>query len=223
MTPTTRIIRTRRKTIALIIEPDGNLLVRAPLRASDAFISELITKKASWIAKKQREVRSVCHAQPTYNFKNDEEFRYLGKCYSLKITTQSKPALYLEDKFYLSARSLPRAKSIFTNWYKKQARQVLEERVSYFANLNHLHPKSLRITSARRRWGSCGARGSLNFSWRLVMAPIPVIDYVVIHELVHLLEKNHSRAFWSKVNHLLPEYKEYKRWLEKNGSYLTID
>ena len=223
MLPHTRIIRTRRKTIALIIEPDGSLLVRAPLRTSDASIFELIAKKASWIAKKQKEVRSTRSAHPLHCFIDGEKFLYLGETYPLKITNNSRPTLYLKDKFYLSSAGVLRAKSVFTTWYKKQARQVLEERVSFYANLYSLKPKSLRITSARRRWGSCGARGNLNFSWRLVMAPIPIIDYVVIHELVHLLEKNHSQAFWSKVNNLLPRYQESKRWLDKNGPFLTID
>ncbi|NPV77748.1 MAG: M48 family metallopeptidase, partial [Anaerolineae bacterium] len=82
--------------------------------------------------------------------------------------------------------------------------------------------KQIKITSAKTRWGSCSAKGTVSFPWRLVMAPVPVIDYVVVHELVHILEKNHSRAFWNKVRAIMPDYQQKIRWLEVNGYTLMI-
>jgi len=110
----------------------------------------------------------------------------------------------------------------FEQWYKAQALKVLSERVRYYAAKHGFQPGRIRISSARTRWGSCSSKGTLSFTWRLVMAPLEVIDYVVIHELVHLKVKNHSKTFWGSVAALMPDYKKYVAWLKKNGSFLTL-
>ncbi len=137
------------------------------------------------------------------------------------VDNQQLP-LTLSDQFYLSASGLPHAGAVFKAWYTQQAFQVISERVQWFAAQNGFDYGRVKITEARTRWGSCGRGGSLNFSWRLVMAPLPVIDYVVVHELVHLQEKNHSKAFWMKVKLLMPDYQRHINWLNANGYLLTI-
>jgi len=105
---------------------------------------------------------------------------------------------------------------------KEVANQKIYERVSYLASLMGLSHGRIRITNAKSRWGSCQKNGNLTFSWRLVMAPWPVIDYVVIHELTHLLEHNHSRRFWERVRRVYPEYKNCRKWLKDNGHLLMM-
>jgi len=105
---------------------------------------------------------------------------------------------------------------------REEASQKLCERVRYLASLMGLNHGRIKITNAKSRWGSCQRNGNLTFSWRLVMAPWPVIDYVVIHELTHLLEHNHSRRFWERVRRVYPEYKNCRKWLKDNGHLLLM-
>jgi predicted metal-dependent hydrolase len=111
---------------------------------------------------------------------------------------------------------------LFTAWYKQQARWVLAKRVEWFASRCKFTYTQVRISSAHTRWGSCSSRGTLSFTWRLVMAPLEVVDYVVVHELAHLRVKNHSPAFWKEVEAILPDYKARQKWLKTNGKLLTL-
>lgn len=108
----------------------------------------------------------------------------------------------------------------FLKDYKKQALQIISSRVRYYAESLMLTPSAIKVNSARRRWGSCSRRGSLNFSYRLMFAPLPVIDYVVVHELVHMRQLNHSRAFWNSVAEVLPNFRKHHRWLKEHGHRL---
>jgi len=218
-----RIIHSRRKTFALVIEPDGRLTVRAPMRASRAQIERLVREKTTWIQEKQAWVQSHPATPAPKSYTDGELFYYLGEPIPLQIVPAAAPALRLEDgRFLLARRALPRATRVFTNWYRQQARLVIGARAAERAAEFGLVYRSLRISSAQRRWGSCGAKGTLNFSWRLVMAPPAVIDYVIVHELVHLEIKNHSRLFWERVASLAPDYRQQTAWLKANGRLLSL-
>ncbi len=108
------------------------------------------------------------------------------------------------------------------NWYKDRAYEKIGQRVEWYARKYEFKYNKTKITTAQKRWGSCSSKGNLNFSWRLIMAPLPVIDYVVIHELVHLEERNHSRLFWDKVKYFYPEYPKCGNWLKENGHLLKL-
>ncbi len=219
-----QIIRSHRTTIALIVRRDGKLIVRAPYRTPDAQILRFIEEKADWVRAKQAEAQERLAQAVSKEFISGEHFFYLGEPYPLEIISRAQPNLTLENgRFLLSQNALLRGKEVFTGWYKQQARQVLEERARDYAARYHLAYDRIKITSARTRWGSCSARGTLSFPWRLVMAPLPVIDYVVIHELAHLVEKNHSKRFWEKVRSMMGEYKTYIDWLKTNGQQLNIE
>lgn len=216
-----RIIHSRRKSFALVIEPDGSLTVRAPLRASRSQIERLVQEMSAWIQAKQAWLKSQPPSASPKIYADGEPFYYLGEAYPLEIVPAASPALRLEDgRFKLARRSLGQAAQVFEAWYRAQARRVIGEQAQRRAAELGLVYRSLRITSARTRWGSCGAKGTLNFSWRLVMAPPPVIDYVIIHELVHLEIKNHSPAFWDRVRQHMPDYKQHVAWLKANGRRL---
>jgi predicted metal-dependent hydrolase len=216
------IIRSRRKTFALIINSDGTLTVRAPLRATRAQIDTLIQQKAGWIRAKQTQMMAAGERIRPKQYREGERFLFLGKAYPLFLVDDSRPALRLDDRFYLSRLRLPDAPAVFEAWYRAQARRVITERVHHYADRNGFAFKRVGITGAKTRWGSCGPAGTLNFSWRLVLAPLDVIDYVVVHELAHLEIKNHSRLFWEKVEALMPDYKERRKWLKDNGHTLSI-
>jgi len=214
-------IRSKRKTLALIVKPNGSLIVRAPLRSSEKSIREFVEKNAQWIEKKQAEVREIIPLAPK-QYIPGEMFMYLGHVYPLEIVKGQKKPLLLIDNFKLAESAQNYADLIFERWYRGQARQILNERVNLYASQHDFRYEKIRITSARSRWGSCSANGSLNFSWRLIMTPLETIDYVVIHELVHTMIHNHSKRFWKKVEKILPNYKEHKKWLKNNGQQFML-
>lgn len=210
------IVRSHRKTIALIIERDGSLTVRAPLRASRAEIERLLAEKAAWIAEKQALART--HQPPVHHYVPGERFWFLGVAYPLEITAGAAPALSLRDgRFYLAQAALPKADRVFEGWYRAQARTVITARSASLAARFGYTYTSLRIGGARGRWGSCGPKGSLNFTWRLVQAPPEAIDYVIIHELAHLAVRSHAPEFWARVRQHLPDYERPRRWLRDFG------
>ena len=215
-----KLVRSKRKTLALIVENDGTLTVRAPLRMHEADIWRFIEAKTDWIKRKQARVQK--EAELLHQYVDGETFLYLGKDVPLRIVREAKPALVMDRVFKLTRSAQPRAASVFETWYKKQARAVVTERVEFFAHRHSFKVKKIRISSARTRWGSCSTKGTLSFTWRLVMAPLDIIDYVVAHELCHLKELNHSKAFWSQVEAILPDYIVRRKWLKDNGATLHL-
>jgi predicted metal-dependent hydrolase len=214
-----QIIRSKRKTLALVVKPDATVLVRAPLHASKAVIEEFVEKNRGWIEKHHAKALAYLRPGPR-QYVRGESFQYLGTTYPLEIREGQKEPLRLEGSFHLAVSRQSDAVSVFERWYRGQARQVLTARVDLFARQHDFHYKGIRITSARTRWGSCSATGSLSFSWRLVQAPLAVVDYVVVHELVHTVFHDHSKQFWHRVGTVMPEYKEHRRWLREHGRYL---
>src|ERR1043165_3225755 len=216
-----QIIRSKRQTLALIIKPDGALIVRAPLRISEKAIKEFVEKNREWIQKKRAELLTITPPSPK-QFIAGETFMYLGNSYPLELMKNQSKLLLLEETFRLDEGIQNEAKSTFERWYREQARKVLTERVDLYAKQHGLSYKKIRITSARTRWGSCSSSGSLSFSWRLIMAPLAVVDYVIIHELVHTIVHNHSKRFWNKVAKIMPDYKARRKWLRVNGQTLIL-
>ncbi len=217
-----QIIRTRRKTIALMIDPQGRLIVRAPLRTSEARIRAIVAQKQAWIEQKQQLARQNRRPEGAQRFVEGREFYYLGQRYPLTIVERRRPLLRLNGRFELARPALADAERVFEHWYREQARTLLAERAAGLAERFGFRFQRLSITGARTRWGSCGARGSLNFTWRLVMAPQKVIDYVIIHELAHLRIRNHSLKFWELVQSLMPDYRQSRDWLKHNGHQLDL-
>ena len=215
------IIRSRRKTIAIIVQHDGKVIVRAPLKAPVKLINAFVESKSTWINQKKALALQITNV-PKQKYITGEKFWLLGEQIPLRLVDERIP-LTLEDEFLLSKHTQPDAVILFEKWYKKRALKIISERVNYFASMHGFHYVNLRITSARTRWGSCSSRGTLSFTWRLIMAPLNVVDYVVIHELAHLKIKNHSVTFWNEVARLLPTYKSRRDWLKKNGHLLTLD
>ena len=218
-----KIIRTKRKTIALQVTDNATLIVRAPFNVDDNTIISIVQKHKRWIKKKKAEIEKRDPKFHPKEFVNGEGFLYLGRYYKLKIVDNQKEPLKFENGFYLSSyASLLRAKEVFIKWYKKAAYKKISERVKWYAQKSGFKYNRINITNAQKRWGSCSYKGNLNFSWRLIMAPLLVVDYVVIHELVHLEEKNHTKNFWNKIKVLMPEYERYDKWLKENSYLLRL-
>jgi predicted metal-dependent hydrolase len=218
-----KLIRSRRKTFELAVLEDGSLVVRAPLRASKKQIEELVTGKEAWIRRQQERAAQFRRSQPPH-YSEGSEFLFLGQPHLLHLVEGSgPPRLDLSNGcFQLPAAALPQAARCFEAWYRGQARQILPARVAYLAAQHAIPLPKVRISGARSRWGSCGVKRGLNFSWRLVQAPLEVIDYVVAHELAHLAERNHSSRFWARVAELMPGFQTQRAWLKANGARLNL-
>jgi predicted metal-dependent hydrolase len=127
-----------------------------------------------------------------------------------------------ESQFLLSQFTKRTAKSQFISWYQHQAKIILAERLQYWSEQMNTRYLSMRITGAKTRWGSCSRKRSINFSWKLIMAPIEVVDYVVVHELAHITHHNHSKNFWAVVNQTYPKWRESRQWLNANSGKLAL-
>ena len=216
-----KIIRSRRRTIALIITPDGQLIVRAPLKAPAALIEEVVLEKRNWIKKKVAEMLKR-PASAVHTYVEGEIFYFLGRAYPLHIVDQSGTGIERTDRLCVSHTLISDIRNRLKCWYIEEARKEIHARCMWFSMMTGYSPTSIRITDARQRWGSCTHKGGLNFSWRLIQAPLEIVDYVIVHELVHLRQPDHSKKFWSKVKEIMPDYERRREWLRENERLLRI-
>jgi predicted metal-dependent hydrolase len=220
MVTPSKIIRSRRKSITLQITPHGELLVLAPTLVPKFFIDRFIAEKEQWIQKKLSEVN---HRPKVLlkQYAEGEEFLFLGKKVTLQFTAGVK--IFVKDSSLFFPRALGfRLKKELEQWYIQQAKELITNRLEYHAKQMCASYTSVRFSDTKSKWGTCFHDNSLQFNWRLIMAPLLVIDYVVIHELTHTTEKNHSRDFWSRVRLFTPAYRQHREWLTKNGHLLHI-
>jgi predicted metal-dependent hydrolase len=215
-----KLVRSKRRTIALIVTPDSFLTVRAPIRAPVSLIEQFINEKREWIQNTMARV-AARPQEPLKKFVSGDQFLYLGHSYPLIVTDTAK-SLSFRDEFILSQSKQFMARRLFLSWYRKEAKINIPIRVHEWANRFELKFKSIKITSANHRWGSCSSKGNLNFTWRLIMTPLWVIDYVIVHELAHLEHKNHSSLFWECVKKMYPHYKEADLWLRENQEKIKL-
>ena len=219
-----QIIRSKRRTLGLQINSQAQLIVRAPHRASMDDILRLVNGKLTWIQKHQTRLQfSLKDQAPPRSFSTGETFLVLGDPRPLTVLpATAQPLSSTETEFILDERCRPNAKAHFESWYRALALSLIPNRAATMSQQAGLSYSSLRISGAQTRWGSCSRRGRLNFSWRLAMAPLWVIDYVIAHELAHLVHHNHSHQFWAQVDKLFPNYKEARRWLRKNQAQMEL-
>lgn len=216
-----RLLRSKRKTVGLTITEEGLLVVRAPLRMPLAQIQRAVYGKSSWILQKQAEqLARMARKAPPHAYAQGEMFSFLGEPYALRYQPGFSSVQTEEGSLMLPVCAPEEAKRLLTDWYKRQARAVFHDRIQYYAPIMSVAPGTVRLSSARGRWGSCGPSNSINLVWRLVMAPLSVIDYVVVHELAHIKRRDHSAAFWKVVQHILPHYQHARRWLKEHGAEL---
>jgi hypothetical protein len=215
------IVRSKRRTIALIVTPDAKLVVRAPLRTSQAYIEKLVRDKSRWIEKKIAEVQ--CRQKPKKkSFVSGEDFLFMGKIYQLQIVETPVRDIELADKLYVPKKTVPELREVLTRWYIGQAKKILHDRCEWFAAITGHKPAVIRVSHATQRFGSCSSQGTISLSWRLIFAPVDIIDYVIVHELAHLDHHNHSPKFWGRVKEMMPDYEVRRKWLKTNHHLLTL-
>lgn len=221
------VIRTnRKKTIAFKIA-EGKVSILVPKSLAAKEISSLILKKQRWINEKLE----LQKASPTIKpkaFVAEEIFSYLGNDVRLKIVAGAYPKIQFDQQnLIVSVRNptLDNAtaiKQLLIKWYQQQAYIALSEKTQYYAKIIGVSPTNICIKTYKARWGSCSTRGEIYYNWKIMMAPVNIIDYLVVHELCHILHHNHSPSFWLAVEKYHPEFRTAKAWLKANGRSLEI-
>jgi len=207
----------------LEISSDASLIIRAPLRIPFIEIQKIVFSKRNWIINKQRIAREKRLQGFPKNFMERDEFLYLGKKYPLVILENAVNPLFFNKEFRIIRNYLPSARELFIDWYKKQAQSKIKERLDFYSDSLGYKYNKFGISNARKRWGSCNSKGNIYINWRLIMAPIDIIDYVIIHELAHLKERSHSKKFWERVKIIQGDYKQRRIWLKENAQLLIMD
>ena len=203
-----KLVRSRRKTVAIYITKDASVEVRAPLKMSKVDIEKFIASKEKWIEKALGRREQINAEKSEFTLNYGDTVMLAGNIYPINIK-DGKRAGFDGECFYLPPNLAPNEiKSAVVQVYKAIAKRIIHNKVSEYAKKMNVNPAAIKITSAKTSWGSCSGRNSINFSWRLVMADDDVIDYVVVHELAHIREHNHSSRFWEIVQGVLPDYKD---------------
>ncbi len=216
------LVRSNRKSIGITIERDSKVLVNAPENLSDEEIEKYIYKKRLWIWEKLAIKKSISEAIVQKKFISGESFSYLGRRYRLQIVDTNEELKLKQGYFILGESRQSRAKEIFKAWYLKHLKIKIAQRLEYICKASSVKKPEFRIMELGFRWGSCTKEGVLNFNWKIAMAPLSVIDYILVHEIVHLKEHTHNEKFWKEVSKIMPNYLEKKEWLKENGYLLNL-
>ena len=209
-----RVVRSaRRKNISFRFAPDGVLEIHAPLRFALDEIKLLIDRNQQLISDLHR--RTPQKTKP--DFSENAPFFLLGQSFPLHLTSR---LLLFDNRFMIPNGDEASKKNSMIALYRQLAANFINARVEIFRKMMNLHPEKIRISSASTRWGSCSSNKTLSFSWKLIQCPPECVDYVIVHELAHLAEMNHSPAFWRKVREIIPDYKEKKEQLNKFSAQL---
>ena len=213
-----RVVRSERKSVALVIDNEANIIVRAPNCMPDEAIAKLVYKKKKWINEKYHQVAVFGEKHPLVVVETGESIMYLGSSYAIikadvEFVEVSGNELLVPKFFDVDNLMV---------WLKDQAALIIRERVNHYASIMGVAPETINLSEAKARWGSCSPKNNLYFTWRLIMCPLSVIDYVVVRELSHIVYKNHSPAFWTRVKTVIPTYKDEQEWLKENKKLMEI-
>ena len=202
-----KLVRSNRKTIGIYVTKQAEVEVRAPLKAPKADIEKFVRLKEKWIENHLAQQRERKEQRESFGLTYGDEALFCGRRYPIVARDGNMVSFDSENFCFPPSLSQQQIKRALIQLYRQLARRVLTSRVAEYAQHMNVFPSDVKITGARTRWGSCSSKGSVNFSWRLVMAEVEIIDYVVVHELTHIRELNHSQRFWSLVESVLPDFR----------------
>lgn len=215
--------RSKRKTLSIYIERDGAVSVLAPESLSDEELEKVIRKKEYLIYKYLAQWEQLNESRVEREFVNGQSYLYLGRNYRLELVEEQDEPLKLKNGYFLlRKKDSTKAKQIFIDFYKEKGLPRIIGRVKYYQERMGLAPKEIKMMELKNRWASCSPQGNLNFHWKCIMAPLDVLDYIVVHELAHLIHKNHTPAFWNEVDKVLPNYERQKEWLRQFGASMDL-
>ncbi len=218
----------RRKTIALIVDRGGQLVIAAPVNCEIDLMRSVVQSRKQWIyTHLLSKEKTLAITPPLKEYVSGEGFFYLGRSYRLQIVQPDPnrartPILQFSGgEFLLRADESFNGRRHFEAWYTKQCRTWLQSQLPSSAQRLDVKLPPINVSDLGYRWGSCSA-SQVNFHWRIIMLPIPVLEYVLVHELAHILVPNHGEQFWQIVERVIPEWRARKQWLAENGVLYSL-
>jgi predicted metal-dependent hydrolase len=222
------IVRSRRATADIVVERNGKIVVRAPATFPDERIEDIVEAKRYWIYKTLAEWRDLNATRILREYRNGEGFLYLGRSYRLLLVADQEEPVELKDgrfclrRDFVDRSDVAAAQAAFRDYYVLRGQDRIRERVNYYVPKVGVELNGMDVRELGYRWASCSPSGKLAFHWKCMMAPPKIIDYIVVHELCHMHQGDHTDAFWNEVDKIMPDYEERKEWLRKNGAGLDI-
>lgn len=224
---TLRRSQRRRKTVEIVVDPVDGVRVAAPASVTDAEVEGFVRRRAAWIIRRLASVRNSSEAIVPREWVTGETLLYLGRQYRLRVVDGDGPGervrlagRWIDVRLPSQDTAVPQTHDIVLaveRWYRRCAERKLKERVRVYAARLGVTPGRMLVGSQAKRWASCGADGTLRFNWRIIMAPLSVVDYVVVHELCHLRHANHGRRFWEAVAAVMPDHGVRRDILRREG------
>ncbi len=217
-----------RKTLEIGIEPPEKIRVLAPNCALEEDILRIVKSKAKWITGKLFEFKDIEYRKVEKEYVNGESFMYLGRRYSLQIIlkdefVKSYAKLY-RGKLYVETNTKDSSviKKAIEKFYREKTLEKVLEKTEYYSRFFNLSPVSIKVKEQKKIWGSCSSAGDIFYNWRCSMAPSNVMDYIVVHEMCHMVNFNHSKEYWKLVETIMPDFRERKKWLRDNGVKMEL-
>lgn len=223
------VIYRDRKTIGIQIGEGGKVSILSPKGVSKEFLLKLVSSKGNWILTKQREVKLREEEIRKNKSINKNKYMYLGSLYELIVIEEesivaSKVEITNKDIVVrLKDASKERVRLALEMWYREKTLLLVEERIKVYEKYFNDKVNGIKVKEQKRRWASCTYDNRILFNWRCSMAPLEVLDYIVVHEMCHMVHKNHSKDYWNSVKAVMPDYKKRHDFLKGNGYMMDID
>lgn len=222
------IVYKKRKSIAIHIDPYGQIEVQAPKGTPEDNVLRVVEQKWDWIIERVKEMKDRLEGPQEKVYDHGEVFLYLGKSYAIIISEETELnkdyALIEGEKLhlYLKEKSEDRIKQTLKRFYYQQCKILVGERIKAHQNSFKSKPRSIQVTDNQSAWGTCDGKFQLTFNWKLAMAPLEIIDYVVVHEMCHMVHLNHERSFWRLVGSIIPDYEKKQAWLALSSWKMVV-
>ncbi len=214
----------RRRTMEIIVDRDGSLVLATPPDVPLETLEEFVEENRVWIYTRLLEKEAQARLKLPKEYVSGEGFYYLGRSYRLKIVDGGggPPLRLYRSRFELRRDALPQAREHFIRWYTIRLRTVLDRHIAALSHRVGAKPREVHIQDLGYRWGSSNRRRHLYFHWRVVLLPHTMIEYLVAHELVHLIERSHNANFWERLERIIPDYADRQRWLKEHGGMYDL-
>lgn len=214
----------RRRTVGLTVERDGSLVAVAPSSMDFANLTRFVRSKELWLHSALLKKESISPAAATKRFVSGEGFYYLGRSYRLRITDEAAapPLRFSQSRFFLHRKHAADARDMFIGWYTQRMTDWLSEKLPLLQERIGVEAQQTVVMDLGYRWASCSGTGRLNFHWRMILLPPAMINYLVLHELCHIQEHNHTERFWALVRRVDYDFERKEDWLRTNGAIYTL-
>ena len=208
------------KNITIKVKYPNTVTIVSPKSVNDEFIHDLVESKSRWILNKLNEFKNKESENPPILLVDGDKIPYLGNYYTLNVYKEKSidkiPYNISSNDQYIKLREL------LVNWYLTEGGKLIKERISIYSKKLNLYPESITLKEQKTSWGTCSSIGNIYINWKILLAPLDIIDYVLVHELCHLKHMNHSKEYWALVGTIFPNYKAKRNYLKENSLKLNI-